>query len=247
MNETPAVVSTLRQPSGPDPDDVMRAGVMCFMAFVYLIWRIVLSSKLKRAKKDVEEEQAELAKNPPAPAPAVPAPAPAPAAPAPQSAPAADPNALYFVDTFTSTLTVYQDHCIITAKKNAATLLISNNFFSGAKKFYYADLITVQFREAGKLTDGYIEFEYPGSRSGNNGGAYTSENAFTFASDKNEQMRGICDFIERRIREEKDARRAPAPAAPSAMDELRKLKELLDMGAITQDEFDQKKKQLLNL
>lgn len=33
----------------------------------------------------------------------------------------------------------------------------------------------------------------------------------------------------------------------STTDELKKLKELLDMGAISQEEFDAKKKQLLNL
>lgn len=40
-----------------------------------------------------------------------------------------------------------------------------------------------------------------------------------------------------------------ASAAPvaSAADEIKKFKELLDMGAITQEEFDQKKKQLLGL
>lgn len=38
----------------------------------------------------------------------------------------------------------------------------------------------------------------------------------------------------------------PAPAI-SAADELKKFKELLDMGVITQDEFDTKKKQLLGL
>jgi predicted Zn-dependent peptidase len=33
----------------------------------------------------------------------------------------------------------------------------------------------------------------------------------------------------------------------SVADELKKFKELLDMGAITQDEFDTKKKELLGL
>lgn len=45
------------------------------------------------------------------------------------------------------------------------------------------------------------------------------------------------------------AQAAAAPAAPavSAMDELKKLKELLDLGIVTQEEFDAKKKQLLGL
>lgn len=37
----------------------------------------------------------------------------------------------------------------------------------------------------------------------------------------------------------------PSPADP--LDEIKKLKGLLDIGAITQEEFDAKKKQLLNL
>lgn len=43
---------------------------------------------------------------------------------------------------------------------------------------------------------------------------------------------------------------APAPAAAAAvspLDELKKLKELLDMGIVTQEEFDAKKKQILGL
>jgi hypothetical protein len=36
-------------------------------------------------------------------------------------------------------------------------------------------------------------------------------------------------------------------SAISAADELKKFKELLDMGVISQEEFDQKKKQLLGL
>lgn len=42
------------------------------------------------------------------------------------------------------------------------------------------------------------------------------------------------------------AKAAPAPAV-SAAEELKKFKELLDMGIITQEEFDAKKKQLLGL
>ena len=47
---------------------------------------------------------------------------------------------------------------------------------------------------------------------------------------------------------ENDAAQAAAPApAASAADEIKKFKELLDLGAITQEEFDAKKKQLLGL
>ena len=39
----------------------------------------------------------------------------------------------------------------------------------------------------------------------------------------------------------------PQIAAPSSADELKKYKELLDNGVLTQEEFDAKKKQLLGL
>lgn len=47
--------------------------------------------------------------------------------------------------------------------------------------------------------------------------------------------------------EEQKKASAPESAPVSAADELKKFKELLDMGVITQEEFDAKKKQLLGL
>lgn len=61
------------------------------------------------------------------------------------------------------------------------------------------------------------------------------------------------EAIAAEITKAKDAYNAKhcAPAAPAAshsnLDEIKKLKELLDLGAITQEEFDAKKKQLLGL
>ena len=43
------------------------------------------------------------------------------------------------------------------------------------------------------------------------------------------------------------AKGSPAPAAPDPYEELKKLKELLDLGIVTEEEFETKKKQLLDL
>ena len=56
--------------------------------------------------------------------------------------------------------------------------------------------------------------------------------------------RDIRDATEEDISAQKQV---PASPALSTADELKKFKELLDMGIITQEEFDQKKKQLLGL
>ena len=159
-----------------------------------------------------------------------------------------DGEPVYIAETFSMILNVYNDWCTMTAKKNAANLLIMGKFFNGDKKYYYSDLTAVQFREPGKITDGYLEFEYPGSRSGKNDNSYASENSITFGKAHTPLMREIYTFIDKRIHDSKHSvSAAPQPQTVSAADELKKYKELLDMGVITQEEFDAKKKQVLGL
>lgn len=61
--------------------------------------------------------------------------------------------------------------------------------------------------------------------------------------------RSLRELTKEEFQQEIQAAKAQqAPAAPvSAADELKKFKELLDSGVITQEEFDAKKKQLLGL
>ena len=70
-----------------------------------------------------------------------------------------------------------------------------------------------------------------------------------FSEERKEELRqrmreghGLLGEVEISPEETVDAAPAFSPA-----DEIKKYKELLDMGAITQDEFDAKKRQLLNL
>ena len=49
------------------------------------------------------------------------------------------------------------------------------------------------------------------------------------------------------VQETAKSRGAEAPAAPDPYEELKKLKELLDLGIVTEVEFESKKKQLLDL
>lgn len=157
-----------------------------------------------------------------------------------------DGEAVYVAETTFMILKVYNEWCTLTAKRNAGNLLIMDKFFNGEKKYYYSDLTNVQFREPGKVTDGYLEFEYPGSRSGKNSEAYSSENSISYGKQHAPLMKEIYTFIDGRIRECKNGQNQQAIQV-STTDELKKYKELLDMGAITQEEFDAKKKQLLGL
>ena len=65
----------------------------------------------------------------------------------------------------------------------------------------------------------------------------------------NEKMEEIANYIRKKIDEIKTAGDKPTTVvnAISPAEELKKMKELLDMDIITQEEFDAKKKQLLGI
>ena len=154
---------------------------------------------------------------------------------------------IFTANLMLSTLTIYEDYCTIEAKKNATTLLLTKKFFNGTKKIFYADLTSLQFREPGRITDGYIEFEYPGSRSGSNMGSYGGENTVQFGKKDFDLMKQIYDYVDGRLAEIRRNKNSGGVAAVSPAEELKKFKELLDMGIISQEEFDTKKKQLLGI
>lgn len=60
-------------------------------------------------------------------------------------------------------------------------------------------------------------------------------------------FKDIREIIENYRKSKKEAQNTTVVMQTSAADELKKFKELLDMGVITQEEFDAKKKQLLGL
>jgi len=151
------------------------------------------------------------------------------------------------------TLEVFEDHAALTAKKNAKALL-TGNILGGTKEFYYSDMTSVQYKAANTFLNGYVQFEYPGSHSGAKtafgiGDNYGSENSFAFMKNKvsNEKMEEVVNYIKDKIKEAKKPQAATVVQQVSPAEELKKYKDLLDMDVITQEEFDAKKKELLNL
>jgi hypothetical protein len=145
-------------------------------------------------------------------------------------------------------LTVYEDYCVIKAKKNATTMMVTSTFFSGEKILYYSDLTAVQYKEPGLLTAGYLQFEYPGCGNAGNGNPYQSENSFIIQKKYAELGNKIYQYINKRILEERKKKNiSNVVNALSPAEELKKFKELLDAGILTQEEFNAKKKELLGL
>lgn len=147
---------------------------------------------------------------------------------------------------------VFDNKCIITTKVTIGSLL-THNATDGAKTIYYADVVGVQFKEPG-ITIGYLQLETPGLTMNNAASNFFNENSFTFDTTviSTEKMREVAAYVENRVQEIKHPKvELPAQVAPttqfSVADELLKFKQLLDMGVLTQEEFDKKKNELLNL
>ena len=144
-------------------------------------------------------------------------------------------------------LSIHAD-CIVIKHKGIINALAMG--IKGDKTVYYEDITAVQFKQAG-ITAGHIQFSIRGGNESRGGvlAAAGDENTITVANSKNAEAQSVVDYINKKLKELKQRKNAVAPIVQqaSAADELKKFKELLDMGIITQEEFDAKKKQLLGL
>ena len=142
-------------------------------------------------------------------------------------------------------LKVFDDRCIITTKATIGAL-VTGNITDGEKTIYYVDCIGVQFKKA-NITLGYLQLETASSLMNNRRCNFFNENSFTFEK-YNEIMEEIADYIKGQLQKIKEAKNNPMVVVDkSPAEELKEFKELLDMGIISQEEFDTKKKQILGL
>ncbi len=144
-------------------------------------------------------------------------------------------------------LRVFDDKCIITVKPGLGSLL-THNATDGEKTIYFVDCVGVQFKQAG-YTIGYLQLETAASSGNNKNSNFFAENSFTFDINtiSNEDMQTVADFIKKKIDQLKKQQNASVINPLSSADELKKYKELFDAGVLTQEEFEEKKKELLHL
>lgn len=161
-----------------------------------------------------------------------------------------DPDVVYsFVNNTGSSLKVYKDYLVIT--HTGVLNYLSKNGLKGNKRFNFSSITAIECRKATTMAAGYLQFSIFGSdRSGGLNAAAGDENSILFDATNNNLIQEIVDYIERR-RQEINQPQAPVVQQivqqTSVADELKKFKELLDMGAITQEEYDAQKKRLLGM
>jgi hypothetical protein len=111
------------------------------------------------------------------------------------------------------------------------------------KDILISKIVAIRFKKAGILADGYIQFifEERGPRDPESDIA-DDENVVIFRSGQQRDFEAMREAVEQKMtgtrREAKES---------SNFDELERLAALLDRKIITEDEFNQKKKQLLGL
>lgn len=114
----------------------------------------------------------------------------------------------------------------------------------GDKNIMISTITSIQFKKAGLLTNGYIQFAFMGGQEAKGGlfqGAQ-DENTIMFNKKQQSAFEQIRAEVEKRIQAGNIS-----ISTSSDADELAKLADLRDKGILTEEEFQHKKKQMLGL
>lgn len=131
--------------------------------------------------------------------------------------------------------------------------LVTKGFLKGDKDLWLDQISGIQWREPGAMWLGHIQFTLIGGSSDAKP-AHQDENAVQFPASRRGEFANVKVVVEQRIRElrlgqTKPLEPPPVPAASeqrSPLDTLRGLGELRVAGVITDAEFEQKKRELLD-
>jgi len=131
---------------------------------------------------------------------------------------------------------------IIIRRKGLANVLTQG--VQGDKTIPLSRLTAVQFRHAGSMMAGLIQFTIQGGREFRGGmmEATKDENAVMFTREQEPEFAQLREQVEAAIM----AGTAPASSARSEVDDIAKLAELHEKGYLTKEEFDARKQAILS-
>lgn len=121
---------------------------------------------------------------------------------------------------------------------------------AGSKTIPMNNIMSVQYQEGNGLTNGFIQFGIMGGKEAKGGlfSATDDENTIMISASDNQLGRQIKEYVEDIILNRGNGGSTTiVQQQVSNADEIKKYKELLDSGIISQDEFEKKKKQLLGI
>lgn len=147
------------------------------------------------------------------------------------------------------------DDKIVLSRKGFKAFVIQG--FAGDRTFYYKDITSIDFRKPSLVANGYIKIITAGIQDTNNAKNNLLGSTMEAAKDPNtvilrafkketaNKAEEFYNLVMKKITATKDNSHNSNQPISNA-DEIKKYKELLDMGAISTEEFEKKKKELLN-
>jgi len=143
-------------------------------------------------------------------------------------------------------LEVFEDKVTITPK---GILGFMNKGLKGTKSIPFTSITAIQFKEAGAVFSGFLQFTIPGGNESHGGvfSAASDENSFMFANKNNNELAiKIKEYIEGNVRELQTPSHIASQSTTSLADELKKLASLRDSGILSEQEFQTAKIRLIS-
>ncbi len=146
-------------------------------------------------------------------------------------------GALFYVNGRDASLSVFEDYIQLDFTGNLLKQFLSN--LGGVKKIYYYQINSIQKRDATINILGSIEFEVPGMAQSRRYGK--SENVVHYHTKFQNEVDRIYDYVNQKILDINSNRggNSQIKVETNYISQLKEAKELLDLGAITQEEFDE--------
>ena len=153
-------------------------------------------------------------------------------------------GALYYINGKEATISIFEDYIELNFMGNLFKKYVSG--WGGEKKIYYYQINSIQKRDATKYINGSLEFELPGMVRAR--GMGKNENVIHYELKFQNEVDRIYDYVNQKILDINNAklgRTQPVQQEVNPMAKLKEAKELLNMGVLTQEEFDEIKAKCL--
>lgn len=153
-------------------------------------------------------------------------------------------GALYYVNGINASLSVFEDYVELDFTGSLSRNIMSGIARGGVKKIYYNQINSIRKRNATNKVNGTIEFLNPSSSMI----SIKSDNHIIYSKKYQDEVDKIYDYVNQKILDinnEKIGRAQSVQQEQNPMAVLKEAKELLDMGVLTQEEFDEIKAKCL--